>query len=189
VYKEFLKVLSFERDLAGWARAKENLGIALLTLGMRKTFGRTLLLEEAVAAYREALKGYARELSPFDWAMTQNSLGNALSALGGWNRRRRGGIKLLKEAMTAYEESLKEFTREFYPLEWAMVQNNIGITLTHLGMCEYNISLLHQAVLAYENALQESIEGVSIYGSDEYRNNLEWTRQALFYLEEKSREL
>ena len=35
-------------------------------------------LEEAVAAYREALKESTRERVPLDWAGTQNNLGNAL---------------------------------------------------------------------------------------------------------------
>jgi hypothetical protein len=38
--------------------------------------------EEAVLAYREALKEYTRERVPLDWAMTQNNLGNALFSLG-----------------------------------------------------------------------------------------------------------
>ena len=38
----------------------------------------TARLEEAVAAFREALKEWTRERVPLDWAMTQNNLGNAL---------------------------------------------------------------------------------------------------------------
>jgi len=40
------------------------------------------LLEEAVVAYRTALEERTRERAPFQWAGTQNNLGNALSALG-----------------------------------------------------------------------------------------------------------
>ena len=42
----------------------------------------TARLEEAVAAYREALKEWTRERVPLEWATTQNNLGNALRALG-----------------------------------------------------------------------------------------------------------
>ena len=42
----------------------------------------TAKLEEAIAAYREALKELTRERVPLDWAMTQNNLGTALSSLG-----------------------------------------------------------------------------------------------------------
>jgi hypothetical protein len=36
----------------------------------------TARLEEAVAAYRDALKERTRERVPLDWAGTQNNLGN-----------------------------------------------------------------------------------------------------------------
>ena len=48
----------------------------LWTLGERE--GGTARLEEAVSAYRDALKERTRERVPLDWAMTQNNLGNAL---------------------------------------------------------------------------------------------------------------
>ena len=38
-------------------------------------------LEEAVAAYREALKERTRERDPLEWRMTQNNLVNALGIL------------------------------------------------------------------------------------------------------------
>ena len=82
-------------------------------------------LEEAVAAYREALKEYTRERVPLDWATTQNNLGNALSRLG----ERESGTAKLEEAVAAYREALKEWTRERVPLEWAMTQNNLGNAL------------------------------------------------------------
>ena len=50
-----------------------NLGSALLRLGERESG--TARLDEAVAAYREALKEMTRERVPLDWAMTQNNLG------------------------------------------------------------------------------------------------------------------
>ena len=57
-----------------------NLGSALLVLAGRESG--TAKLEEAVAAYREALKEQTRERVPLDWAMTQNNLGIALRVLG-----------------------------------------------------------------------------------------------------------
>ena len=43
----------------------------------------TARLEEAVAAYREALKENTRERVPLEWAKTQWGLGAALVLLGG----------------------------------------------------------------------------------------------------------
>ena len=55
-------------------------------------------LEEAIAAYREALKDRTRERLPLEWAGTQNNLGNALAILGA----RKTGTAHLDEAGTAY---------------------------------------------------------------------------------------
>jgi hypothetical protein len=57
-----------------------NLGNALSRLGERESG--TAKLDEAVAAYREALKEWTRERAPLNWVRTQNNLGNALSILG-----------------------------------------------------------------------------------------------------------
>ena len=49
---------------------------------------------------------------PFDWANTQNSLGNALWTLG----KRESGTAHLEEAVTAYRAALSEEPRERVPL-------------------------------------------------------------------------
>ncbi len=60
------------------------LGLAAYVLGEQT--GESAWLEQAVAACRAALEVWTRERVPLDWAMTQNNLGNALSA----PRRARG---------------------------------------------------------------------------------------------------
>ena len=55
------------RDETG--AALNDLGIALATLGARDSG--TERLEQAVAAYQQALKEYTRDRVPLDWAMTQ----------------------------------------------------------------------------------------------------------------------
>src|SRR6185437_1999590 len=96
-----------------WAMTQTNLGAALPTLGERESG--TARLEEAVAAYREALKEYTRERVPLDWAMTQTNLGAALQTLGG----RESGTARLEDAVAAYRAALTERTRERVPLDWA----------------------------------------------------------------------
>jgi hypothetical protein len=54
---------------------QNNLGTALWRLGERESG--TARLEEAVAAYREALKERTRERVPLQWATTQNNLERA----------------------------------------------------------------------------------------------------------------
>ena len=125
------------------------LGNALAILGERES-GRERL-EQAVAAYTEALKEITRERVPLDWAMTQNNLGNALAILG----ERESGRERLEQAVAAYTEALKEYTRERVPLDWAMTQNNLGNALAILGERESGRERLEQAVAAYTEALKE----------------------------------
>ena len=84
---------------------KVNLGTALATLGERESG--TARLEEAVAAYRDALQEQIRARVPLEWANTQICLGNALRILGA----RESGTARLEEAVAAYREALQENTR------------------------------------------------------------------------------
>jgi tetratricopeptide (TPR) repeat protein len=138
-----------ERMPFQWAIAQISLGNALQILGQRESG--TAKLEEAVVAYREALKEQTRERVPLDWAMTQNNLGSALHALG----ERESGTAKLEEAVVAYREALKEWTRERVPLRWAATQNNLGNALQVRGWSESGTAKLEEAVVAYREALKE----------------------------------
>jgi exonuclease VII small subunit/pimeloyl-ACP methyl ester carboxylesterase len=125
------------------------LGNALTSLGARE--GGTPQLEEAVAAFREALQEYTRARVPLDWAGTQNNLGLALFRLG----ERESGTARLEEAVAAYREALQEYTRARAPLQWARAQMNLGTALATLGERESGTARLAEAVAAYRDALQE----------------------------------
>ena len=81
---------------------------------------------------------------PFDWAATQNNLGNALMSLG----EHESGTARLEEAASAFREALKERTRERVPLDWAATQNNLGLALvrsvsyTHLDVYKRQLHLI-----------------------------------------------
>ena len=107
-------------------RTQNNLGDALRVLASESGTAR---LEEAVAAYREALKERTRERVPLEWATTQNNLGNALVRLG----IRESGTARLEEAVAAYRAALTERTRERVPLQWGTTQNNLTECLALLN--------------------------------------------------------
>jgi tetratricopeptide (TPR) repeat protein len=129
----------------------------------------TARLEEAVEAYRGALKERTRERVPLGWAMTQNNLGDALERLG----ERESGTGKLEEAVTAYRAALKEWTRERVPLDWAGTQNNLGIALASLGERESGTETLQQAVDAYREALKEWTPEAAPYWHNIARQNLD----------------
>jgi tetratricopeptide (TPR) repeat protein len=138
-----------ERAPLNWAAIQHNLGITLANLGERE--GDTARLEEAVTAFREALKERTREREPLDWALTLNNLGAAFTSLG----EIEGSTALLKEAVAAYREALKEETRERAPLDWARTQNNLGVALASLSQREGDTAYFQEAVAAYREALKE----------------------------------
>ncbi len=137
------------KDAGIWAILQNNLGNALATLGQRESG--TEQLEQAVVAYRDALKERTREKVPLDWAATQNNLGNVLRTLG----QRESGTERLELAVATYRDALKEWTREIVPLDWAMTQNNLGNALTTIGQRESGTERLDQAVAACQEALKE----------------------------------
>src|SRR6516162_11241652 len=109
------------------ARMRTDLGNALAMLGERESG--TTKLEEAVVAFREALKQQTRARAPLDWAKTQASLGNAFYALG----VRESSTAKFEEAVAAYREALKERTRERVPLDWGRTQINLGNAILELA--------------------------------------------------------
>jgi hypothetical protein len=84
-----------------WAMTQNNLGAALQTLGARENG--TARLEEAVAAYRDALKERTRERVPLDWAASFGNEGVSLMLLA----ERRGDAAIAETALsqinTAFE--------------------------------------------------------------------------------------
>src|SRR5207302_9030562 len=58
------------------------------------------------------------------------------------------GTVWLHEAVVAFREALKEWTRERAPLDWAMAQNNLGNALHRLGEHESETVRLDEAVAA-----------------------------------------
>jgi tetratricopeptide (TPR) repeat protein len=160
-FKRLVEMTPRDRVPLEWAKAQNNLGIALGRLGKRESS--TARLEKAVAAFREALKERRRERVPLDWAATQNNLGVMLLLVG---ERERGKARLA-EAVAAFREALKENMRERVPLGWAMTQNNLGNALTMLGGRESGTARLEEAVVAYREALTENTRE---------RVPLEWAR-------------
>jgi tetratricopeptide (TPR) repeat protein len=84
-------------------------------------------------------------------ATALNMFGAALQALGA----RESATARLTEAVAAYREALQERTRARVPLDWAMIQMNLGNSLKSLGERESGTEGLTEAVVAFREALQE----------------------------------
>jgi len=162
-----------------WAMTQNNLGSALSILGGRENG--TAKLEDAVAAYREALKEWTRERVPLQWAMTQNGLGNALVRLG----EQENGTTKLEEAVAAYREALKEQTRERVPLQWARSFGNEGIALMLLAERRGDAGMAETALSQINVAFETTRDGGNAPNAAYYERQLPRARAIVARLREQ----
>jgi hypothetical protein len=92
--------LTRERVPLEWAATQNNLGNALATLGERETG--TARLDEAVEAYREALKELTRERVPLRWAISTGNQGVAFMLLAD----QRDDARMAATAVNQIEQAL-----------------------------------------------------------------------------------
>lgn len=111
--------------------------IALLNLG--QAHDATGAYDEAVKTYEQALTDLDPEEEPYHWGVLQHALGVSLSALG-WG----------EQAASAFAASLRVFTPQRYPFQYALAKNNYGLAWAQVG----GAFGLRRAVAAYEDALR-----------------------------------
>lgn len=184
-------VSTYEKALQGGAKAipADTLGRIYGNLGTVYGLLANLedpapYLEKAVEAYQHALEyspaaqfrdGPLRE-SPIDYANLQNSLGAIHWRLsqyaGGASPAKHQPQHHLAQAVAAYGEALVHRTAQDAPLEYAMVQNNLGIAYWSLAQHQQPVFLLEQAIAAYEAALKYRTVAAAPAGCAATANNL-----------------
>ncbi|MGH6814085.1 MAG: hypothetical protein ACREC6_00110 [Hyphomicrobiaceae bacterium] len=123
---------------------------ALVEYGERHDGAAPLLL--AIEAYRHIARAdWTRERVPLDWAMAQDKLGAALTALG----QRESGTARLEDAVAVLRAALEERRRAKVPLDWAATQHRLGVALVPLGERRNAPTRLEEAVTTFRAALQE----------------------------------
>ena len=112
------------------------------------------------------LQEYTRDRHPLDWAKAHIGLGAALRALA----KMEDSPKLLREAVAAYQETIKVLSPDRTPLHWATAQNNLGNALRDLATYENSTTHLEDASKAYQSALDVLIAGS---GSVRFRDKVQ----------------
>jgi tetratricopeptide (TPR) repeat protein len=144
-FREALNV--FKPETEPWAINQYQLATALTRIGTEER-------DEAIAAFRAALKVWTLVDKPNQWAMTQGQLGNAL--LG--NALQLSDVSetaRIQEAVVALREALKVWTRQSAPTQWAIAQWTLGLALERLGQDPDEAARLDEAAAAYWAALEE----------------------------------
>jgi tetratricopeptide (TPR) repeat protein len=140
-FREALNV--FEPETEPWAINQYQLATALTKIGTEQR-------DEAIAAFRAALKVWTLVGTPNQWAMTQGQLGIALVQSSDVSETTR-----LQEAVVALRETLKVWTRQSAPTQWAIAQWTLGLALELLGQEPHETAGLDEAAAAYWAALEE----------------------------------
>jgi tetratricopeptide (TPR) repeat protein len=109
--------------------------------------GLNLDLKVAIALTRAAL---AAAKGPDQRGAGLNGLGTALATLG----ERESAHTTLRDAVDVFRATLKEYTRDRVPIQWAKTQNNLGSALRALGQRQSGTDNLCEAVDACRAALQ-----------------------------------
>lgn len=113
--------------------------------------GDNLALLIGIEIYKLALEELTEDRNPFNWAITQMNLANALSQLG-W---RESGAARIEEAVIRGRLVVTQLTRELFPVEWAVAQVNLCNALTCLGKRASGTAQLEEAIIACRLALEE----------------------------------
>jgi tetratricopeptide (TPR) repeat protein len=122
-----------------WAMTSHNLGIVFFRISEAE--GGTELLERAERLFLETLD--VRRGRPLDYAATKNMLGNVLRLRG----QRTNDHSIIEKAIKSYLAAITEWTRDRAPLQWAMVQNNLGEAYLSINRPEEALGAFRESLL------------------------------------------
>jgi tetratricopeptide (TPR) repeat protein len=142
---------SRSEDDIRWARARVNMGSALLELGKR-TSGRNglLRLREARAAFEDAATVRSDQATPTDWARARRFEGEAHLYIG----LRERTTESLERAVAAFDEALALFDRRETPHDWARTSALKGRALATLAVRKPTASGASTAASHLEAAIE-----------------------------------
>jgi len=149
-FEAALPVLTEAGDAEERAEAEMTYGLVLQALANV----RRAALPDAVAAYQRALRFFAKETHPREFAILHNNLATAYLSM-----RLAPEKEGLREALAvqSFREALKVVTLVDDPGEYAMLQNNLGNALQSLRSSHPFENLL-RAVEAYDESLKVRTE-------------------------------
>jgi CHAT domain-containing protein/tetratricopeptide (TPR) repeat protein len=151
-YREALRFLDPGVVAEGYANAQNLLGNACFELGdvyLRLPIeDRAENLQQAIAAYREALRFWTPQSTPLNYASAQHNLGVAYTNLPIGDR-----AENLEKAIAAYREALRFWTAQSAPQDYASAQHNLGCAYVALPTGD-RAENLKQAIATYREALR-----------------------------------
>lgn len=169
-YQEALKVRTLEQFPIEYAATQNNMGNAYCQLAdVEDKYKNTM---KAIEACQEALKVRTLDKFPIDYAATQNNMGNAYRRLAEVSIKTDSKAENCKRAIKAHIEALKVRTRDRYPMDYAMTQNNLGVDYQRLARVERQAENCKMAIKACQEALE-------VYAIDRFPMDYAMTQNSL----------
>ncbi|HEX2117963.1 MAG TPA: tetratricopeptide repeat protein [Acidimicrobiales bacterium] len=138
-------------------------------------------LEAALADFEQARSMIDAEENALHYGMVEQSVGVTCSELAGVNAEGRSAF--LKEAVRAFNNSLKAFTRTGFPYYYALVKHNLGLAQESLG----GTANLRRALASFEDALAVFDTRLHAEAWRQAYNSLERVEKELNATESKTR--
>lgn len=140
-----------------WAELQSLLGYMLSTwadISIGEVSGK--MLDQAISAYRKALKVYHTISDRLNWAMTQNNLSTVLHTKSEVSSGKIS-IRALRDSIEAVQSALTVYDRKKDPENWAIVNLNLSLALYSQSTRtsgELSDSLLQASINASDSALK-----------------------------------
>lgn len=129
LYERALAVAPAEAALLK-ARIAARMGTALQAIPHRGTEDDALLLEWALQCFQNAIEVLQPHGKPEEVAEAELNQGLVQQSLAGLGRGR------ITDAISAYQRSLRTFTREAYPQEYSVLHNNLAIAYLSMSVSD-----------------------------------------------------
>jgi tetratricopeptide (TPR) repeat protein len=105
-------------------------------------------IEIAIASYEVVATVITQEVSPEEWAMIQDDLGNAYC-----DRIKGDWAENMEKAIAAFQSALQGYSHEAFPEDWARTQNNLATIYPYRNRGD-QAENLELAIACCEKALQ-----------------------------------
>lgn len=150
VYEQTLQWL--DDDSLQWSDILNDIGNLYWMLARHEaaTDDSLTYLEQAIAAYQQALSTTNPDTRPHNYAMIQNNLGSAYGDMA----RFRTPAESLEQSVAAYEAALRYRQLHDDPARYAATQNNLGTAYWNLAQHQQPVRRLKQSIAAYFEALR-----------------------------------
>ena len=151
LYRQALNKIDLEQSADMACQLYSNVGAVFSMLATQKK--PVVYFKKAAEAYRRALALCPISLDAQEFATLQNSLGSVYWKLSHYEQDQAQVQEYLQQAIAAYQEAARGYSPENRPLDYAAVQNNLGITYWSLAKHKDSVSALKSAIAAYRDAL------------------------------------